>query len=139
MVEDEPDPTPEELREAEALARALDAQAPDAAAPRDALETAALLRYARDGGALAPERARALAERVRAGTRSAPRRRWRVAALSALGGSLALAASLLLYLRASGPELAPGPPPLALLAAQARAATREPGALAALDLEMRRY
>ena len=137
MVEDEADPTPEELREAEALARALDAQAPDPAAPRDALETAALLRYARDGGALAPERERALAERLHA---PRGRRSWRIAALSALGGSLALAASLLLFLRASGPQLAaPEPPPLALLAAQARAAAREPGALAALDLEMQRY
>ena len=141
MVEDEADPTPEELREAEALARALDAQAPDGAAPRDALETAALLRYARDGGALAPERVRALAERVRIerARRSRTRRRARLVA-SAIGGALALAASLLLVLRPSSPDLAPpGPPPLALLTAQTRAATREPGALAALDVEMQRY
>src|SRR5262245_56231086 len=105
MVEDEADPTPEELREAEALAHAPDARTPDAAAPRDALETAALLRYARDGGALAPERERALAERMRGALRRAPQRRRRVvAALSVLGGSLALAAALLLFLRTGGPE-----------------------------------
>jgi hypothetical protein len=138
MVDEDADPTPDELREAAALARALDGEAPGAAAPRDALETAALLRYARDGGALAPERERAIAARLR---ERGPRRSrtWRIAA-PVLGGSLALAASLLLLLRTGGPELSlDAPLPGALLEAQARAVAREPGALAALDVEMQRH
>jgi hypothetical protein len=137
MVEDESDPTPEELREAEALARALERQASAGDAPRDALETAALLRYARDGGALPPERERALADRLRARP-AAPSRRTRIL-VSALAGTLAAAASVLLALRANAPRVEAPVPPLELLTAQARAAAREPGALAALDLEMQRH
>jgi len=135
MVDEETEPTPDELREAEALARALDGRSSATPAPQDALETAALLRYARDGGALAPERERALAARVRATWRS---RRARVLT-SALAGSLALAASLLLLLRTSSPALDVPAPPLTLLSAQARAAAREPGALGALDAETQRH
>src|SRR5437870_4961890 len=58
---DEKAPTPEEQREAEALARALDGQPADA--PPDALEAAALLRGSRDAE-LSDARARAVRERV---------------------------------------------------------------------------
>ena len=140
MVEDEPDPTPEELREAQALARALAADVPETEAPRDALETAALLRSTRSTGVLAPERERARAAGVGGaapGERRPRPRRW--LPVMALGASLALVASLLLFLRPSGPPSAPGRPPLELLEAQARAAAREPGALTALDREMQLY
>src|SRR6185436_10430389 len=68
------EPTPEELREAEALARALDGAPSEAAPPPEALETAALLRHG--GGELDPARAQALAAKLRAEVRPRPRRRW---------------------------------------------------------------
>ena len=141
MMEDESDPTPEELRDAEALARALEAQAQAGDAPRDALETAALLRYARDGGALSPERESALGDRLgaHAAVRSAAGSRRARILVPALAGTLAAAASVFLALRASTPRIDAPAPRLELLTAQARAAAREPGALAALDLEVQRH
>jgi len=61
--------SPEEIREAEALARALDGEA-DTGAPADALQAAALLRHG-TGAELAPDRARAVLDRVLAATPTA--------------------------------------------------------------------
>jgi hypothetical protein len=143
MKDDEP--TPEEQREAEALARALAGERPDAAAPPpEALEAAALLRHARSGGQLDPARQQALAERLRAELGPRPRRRrspwlWLLAPLGA-----GAAAALILAVGAPRPRELPRlttlpPPAPSLLAAQARAARGQPAALASLDAQMRSY
>jgi hypothetical protein len=135
------DPTPEEQREAEALARALDGGAGDP--PADALATAGLLRYARGEG-LDPTRAAAL----RAKARPRPRRRW-----VWVVAPLAVAAALILFLvpattmyqvqsvpQPAAPTAPSWPPPTAaLLEAQAAAARGGPGALERLDTGMRSY
>jgi hypothetical protein len=136
MKDDEP--TPEELREAEALARALDGGAPESAPPPEALEVAALLRHAHGDGRLDPAREQALGARLRAEVRPPRRRRlWLLAPL--LVGATAV---LLLIPRSRPrlPELTTLPPPsAALLAAQAEAARGKGPALAALDAQMRAY
>jgi len=73
MKDDEP--TPEEQREAEALARALDGDPAGSAPPPEALEVAALLRHAHGDGQLDPARAQAMASKLRTGV-PRPRRRW---------------------------------------------------------------
>jgi hypothetical protein len=110
---DEKAPTPEEQREAEALARALAGEEGDA--PADALETAALLRGSRSAE-LSDVRARAIRERV------APRvRHWHW--MAPLGALAAAAATLIVAVahRGQTPTRIPAPP-AALLAAQAEAA-----------------
>ena len=130
MKDDEP--TPEELREAEALARALEGAPSPSAPPPEALETAALLRHG--GGELDPARAQALAAKLRAEVRP-PRRRWRwVLAPLAVGAAGLLMSGLVL--RRERPLPLPAPAP-ALLAAQAQAAQGRPQALAELDVQMR--
>jgi len=135
MKEDEP--TPEELREAEALARALDGAAPESAPPPEALEVAALLRHAHGDGQLDPARAQELAARLRANVRP-PRRRW----LWLLAPLVVGTAALVLLLPAPRPQLpqltALPAPSAALLAAQAEAA-RGRGQLSGLDAQMRTY
>jgi hypothetical protein len=142
--------TPEELAEAEALARALArggaADATGPAAPEDALPAAALLRAAARPG-LDPARLEAAGARARAGVdarrgaldaRRATRRRW---ALSALLVPAAAAAAMTLVARPRLSRVAPPPlprPSAALLEAQARAARGRPD-LQALDAEMRDY
>ena len=64
------EPTPAEVREAEALRRALAGERPDSAPPPEALETAALLRYAGSAGGLDPARREALRGRLRSARRS---------------------------------------------------------------------
>jgi len=168
MVEhdDEEGVTAEEQAQAEALARALDGQAssPDGAAPADALETAALLRYAAGDGELDEGRAEAVLDALwppgaqRPGDpSSAPalmraRARWRGPALAAALGFAAAAAALLwsrpgaeVAAPADGPQLqAPSEaatlpaPPTELLRAQA-AAARDPATRDALDTAMGSY
>ena len=148
MSDEELPPTAEELAEAEALARALEPGAPaSAGAPKDVLAAAALLRRAHDGASterratedrhVAGGVARALAA-LEARRPARPRRRW--LALRALLVPAAAAAALLLIGRRSGaPDVPPVPaPPLALLEAQARAASGRAD-LAMLDREMRAY
>jgi hypothetical protein len=144
MKDDEPSPTPEELREAEALARALDGAPSDAAPPPEALETAALLRHG--GGELDPARAQALAAKLRAEVRPRPRRRlWPVLVPLALGVAvLVILPSALLLRSRQLPPSAVSPaglpaPTAALLAAQAEAARGHEQALGALDAQMRSY
>ena len=156
MKPEDEDPTEEELREAAALAAALEKDARlaadgERAAPGEALETAALLRHARAPLTVPPAHEPiALAQAAAAldGRRARGRRRARLW----LGASLALpamAAAWLLFAttaqRAAPPlraSVAPPAPPADLLAAQAQA-TRggadASGALAALDLKMRAY
>jgi hypothetical protein len=141
MNPEDEEPTAEELREAEALARALDGghAAPDV--PDDALETAALLRHANDGGTLAPERARDLLEDAIRRARPARSRaafRWRLFGVLGLG---AAAAGVALLLR-SGPVSTAAklpPPPRALLEAELDAARSPPSRPDALDDQMRAY
>jgi hypothetical protein len=97
-------PTPEEQREAEALARALEGSTEDA--PRDALEVAALLGYAQgrdvaDDGLLARARDAALEAKV------LPMRRRRGRVMAGFLGTAAVAALALLSVmppRMSAPE-----------------------------------
>ena len=62
MTQDDEEPTAEELADAERLARALDSGHSAGAVPEDALGAAALLRFAKDGGALSPERSERILE-----------------------------------------------------------------------------
>jgi hypothetical protein len=153
----EPEPTAEERAEAEALARALEAGAPDALQPDDALATAALLRHARRAqdpgdGARAETRIAAAAARVLPAIdrRRPRRRRWLLPALLVPAGAAALLVvsatlttrtrlqfiSASVTLEAAVPRAIP--PPVALLEAQARAA-RGGADLSALDRQMRDY
>jgi hypothetical protein len=110
-------PDPDELREAQALARALEGTS-DAGAPADALETAALLRYARRNDPAKEQLARALGAAT--GARVRPRVIW---AASALAAAAALAVAWLPSPAPepslSAPELPPSPRE-ELVAAQGR-------------------
>jgi hypothetical protein len=147
-------PTPDEEREAAALARALERSGgAEEAAPPDALAAAALLRYAHGGGDLDPSRGRSLAAGLAAELAArvaptAPPRRWWSRRWLWIAGPLAGAAAMALVLvvgtarfraaRAPG-GATPPPPSVALLEAQAAAARGEARAWAALDREMRAY
>jgi len=146
--DDEPAPSDEELREAAALARALETDAPtesgDAAPPSDAIETAALLRHARAPLAVPPAHepiAAAQASEALAARRGRRGRRhlWIAASIVAP----AAAAAWLLFApvrnRNAPPPLAIPPPSPGLLAAQAEATRGGRTALARLDEEMRAY
>jgi hypothetical protein len=131
MKDDEP--TPEELRQAEALARALEDR--PAEPPAEALSAAALLRYSRSEGALDPTREQALLARLRR-ERSRPRRGlwlWLMAPLAATA-----AAGVIITQLGQGAFVAPRPTGT-LLAAQAAAARGEGRALDDLDRHMREY
>jgi hypothetical protein len=137
-IEDE-EPSAEELEAAAELARALERG--HGSAPRDALETAALLRHAKDEGALDPARAESILDDVVARARP-PRRAtsFRIVLLGALGLSAA-AALTLLVLRAE-PKLGPSElpaPPRTLLDAQIQATAPETASLDPLGVELRPY
>jgi hypothetical protein len=134
MKDDEP--TAEELREAEALARALEGAPSDAAAPPEALETAALLRYTHGGGQLDPARAQTLAGKLRSEVRPRRRRWWWLGLAPLAVGAVGL--TLFATMGGRSPVTLPAPGP-ALLAAQAQAARGQPQALADLDAQMRAY
>ncbi len=129
MSDDEP--TEEELREAEALVRALERGSAQEALPEDALETAALLAYSRDGGALSDERRAAILDDLLANAKlpqpkSTRGPSWLAWLLPAVGVAAAAGVALLVVVtaeRATPPAAAglPAPPP-ALLTAQAAAA-----------------
>jgi hypothetical protein len=124
MSDDEP--TPEERREAEALARALEGR-PAEGVPADALAAAALLRYARSEGRLDPARAAAVGRRLQPGLR----RWWWLAVVP-----VAAAAAIVLVARA---PLRLPPAPKELLVTQAAAARGGAAELEALDRQMREY
>ncbi|HVW26271.1 MAG TPA: hypothetical protein VHC69_12945 [Polyangiaceae bacterium] len=140
MTPDEEEPTPEELLEAERLARALERGHSPEPVPEDALGAAALLRFSKDGGALAtPTRERILEDVL---SRAKPsRRRPHVigTVLGLLGLSAAGAASIALVVRSQSPEPASLPePPRELLEAQIAAANMR-SSLTTLHVETRRY
>src|SRR5262249_6385813 len=122
---DEKAPTPEEEREAQALARALDGE--DAQAPADALEAAALLRASRDSE-LSDVHARAIREQII----PRPRRGHWAMPLGALA-AVAATVTVLVLARRQSPTPIPTPSPM-LLAAQAEAARPHGGH--ELDREM---
>jgi len=139
-MSDDDDIDARELREAEALARALERGYAADDLPDDALQTAALIRYSKDGGALSEAREDALLEEVLAAAdraHPAPASRWRWL-FGALG--LAAAAALLLILvRApdSSPTALPAPNAGLLEAELAR--LDDPSAEPRFDAEMRAY
>lgn len=140
MKTDDEEPTPEELAEAEELARALD-RGHGSGAPTDALEAAALLRHANDESALEPAKGEAILNDVLARARP-PRRAssWRLILFGALGLSAAAAATLLV-LRSEprfGPSELPAPP-RALLDAQIQATSTETASLDPLGAELKPY
>jgi len=136
MKDDEP--TPEEQREAEALARALEGDPSGSAPPPEALEVAALLRHAHGEGQLDPARAQVMAAALRAGVRR-PRRHWPWLLMPLAAGATAVTL-LLSTTRAPLPPLPPLPAPgPALLAAQAEAARGGGQSLGSLDTQMRAY
>jgi hypothetical protein len=140
MTQDDEEPTAEELAEAEALARALERGHATGATPEDALGAAALLRFAKDGGALAPERSERILEDVLG--RAKPRRarpRLGPTLLGLLGLSAAGVASMMFVVRSQAPEPASLPaPPRELLEAQLSAANMR-SSLTTLDIETTRY
>jgi hypothetical protein len=140
MMPDEEEPTPEELEEAAALARALDRGQSHGRVPEDALTAAHLLRYAKDGGALGPVRSEAiLADVLERARPPAPSRarRFTLAGLLALGA----AAGAALYLAPRAPVTAARlpEPPMTLLSAQADAARARASGVTALSAEMGSY
>jgi hypothetical protein len=139
---DDDEPTAEEAEEAARLARALERGHAPEGAPNDALSAAALLRYAKDGGALDPERSREILEDALSRARP-PRARPRVryTLLGLLGLAAAGAASVVLVLRAQAPEsdTALPAPPRALLEAQLAAASGPARSLDALAVETGEY
>jgi len=159
MKPEDEEPTEEELREAAALAAALEpgaaarkdgARGDAAPAPGDALETAALLRQARAPLAVSPAHEPIAAAHVAPALdarRSRGRRRARVWIATSLVAPAAAAVWLLFAMtvsRQAAPPAANLPPaPTADLLAVQAAATRGGGqasaALAALDSKMRAY
>lgn len=147
MSDEESLPTAEELAEAEALARALEGDAP-AGEPAldDVVATAALLRRARDtqSNERRLEEDRRIAEGVAPSlaaldARRRRRGRWRWLAPAVLVPAAAAAVLIATAGRHAGPGAPPVPaPPLALFEAQARAASGRAD-LALLDREMRAY
>ncbi len=143
MIDDD-DIDERELREAEALARALERGSAMDELPDDALEAAALIRYSRDGGALAKEREDRLLEDVlaaaeRVGGRErerAPVWRWVFGVL----GFAAVTALFFLIVRAPdapAPTALPAPSPRLLELELARLEDDE--AEPRFDAEMRAY
>lgn len=142
MTKDDDEPTEAELREADALARALDGRRGDPELPDDALGTAAFLRYAKDGGALDADQAEAILADALARARpprARPTWRWRV--FGALG--LAATGAVLVFIVARAPigdaANALPAPPRALLEAQIDAAGGRVASLDALTAETRDY
>ena len=148
------EPTPTEASEAEALRRALAGERPDRPPPPEALETAALLHYARSAGRLDPARRDAVRGRLRSALPGRRRRRWiwALAPLPVVAAAVMLMTVPLSSYRSAPPVSATAPPlpsslpspPLpppspSLLEAQAAAARGDRQALATLDLEMRAY
>jgi hypothetical protein len=132
------DPTPEELREAEALARALEGDK-SAAPPPDVSAAAGLLRYAR-GNDLPPDRAEAIRGPLGKTVVPSQRRpRWWLWLLPPLAAATTAGVLLSPLRRPSSLSTSPATPSSALLAAQAAAARGDSQALDALDQHMRAY
>jgi hypothetical protein len=137
--EDDVEPTAEELAEAEELARALERG--HGTAPAKDLETAALLRYAKDRGALDPEKSQLILDDALARARPrAQKSSWRVVLFGALGLSAAAAAAFLVLQTQPAPGASTLPaPPRALLDAQIQATAAESASLEPLGAELQPY
>ena len=112
-MSDEEEQTDDEAREAEALVTALERGHAADSLPEDALETAALLRYAQGGGELSREREDALLAELfetakpRVAEEKKPTKlRW-LAWLVPMGGLAAAAAALLMFATFGAQEAAP--------------------------------
>jgi len=138
------EPTKQEAREAEALAKALDGDGSDLELAGDALETAALLRASRDSGELSAERENAVLDKILASAKSPKQKeqavwlRWLIPA-----GGLA-AAAVVGIIFASGIFSPLGPanlpkPDTTLLKAQSEAAQGEPASILELRKGMQQY
>jgi hypothetical protein len=143
MSEDDADA--EERAEAEALAAALDGRAPAQPEVRDALETAQLLRFSGERGALDPARGEAVLQALlqRAEGAQAAQRKARVIRLWPLGVGLstvaAAAAALLYFASAHAPmasEHAPSGRAESLRQEHARALPRPSAQLLAAQTEL---
>ena len=137
------DPTPEELREAEALSRALEGDGSPPGIPRDALEAAGLLRRSRDAGELSSERSRAVLEKVLSATHTEPGRKgWRRWLPLAAGAALAAGFGAFLWVATfsagDGEAALPRPDP-ELLRAQAQAASGSSADLLDYQVRMQAY
>ena len=135
------DPTEKELREAEALARALEGDGSPAEIPTDALEAASLLRASREDAGLDPARQREIQDKILP-AKEEPRRfpwlRWLVP-VAGVAGVLFLVMTVPMYSKAPQQAAVMFPaPPRSLLMIQARAATRVED-LKALEKKMRAY
>ncbi|MEM1418402.1 MAG: hypothetical protein AAGH15_26140 [Myxococcota bacterium] len=137
-------PTADELREAAALAAALDRSHGAPELPVDAFAAAGVVRYARDGGALEDAAAERILDDVLAavpGPAPAAERPWWkrpwVLLLPTGVGIAAAGAAILLTLRPGVPGGDLPRPSVALLRAQAEAASG--GSSDALDAELTRY
>jgi hypothetical protein len=136
MTDDEP--TEEELREAEALARALE-RGQGQGVPGDALQAAAFLRFAKDEGALDGARAADLLQDAMARARRPVRASRKAWFLGALGLSAAGVATWLTAVNLPEPGAKLPPPPASLLSAQLDAATNRAANLNALRTETEGY
>lgn len=137
------EPTEEERREAEALARALD-RGHGHGVPDDALQAAAFLRYSKDGGALDPARAESILEDALARARKparVSRKGWflGVLGLAAAGAATWVTAVNLESSSDASRRAELPPPPAALLAAQVEVATNRDASLAVLDARTDEY
>ena len=130
-IDDDLEPTEEELREAAALAQALDRGSAREGLPDDAFETAALLRFGTDAGELDEGRADAILDEALRSARprrpraaKAPWWRWLVPAGLVTAAAAAAVVGVLVSGEAGPPETAASlpAPSSALLRAQAAAA-----------------
>jgi hypothetical protein len=134
------DPTEKELREAEALARALDGDGSPAEIPADALETAGLLRASREDAGLDPSRQRAILDKILPAIKETRRFSWLrwLVPVGAAAGVLLLVMNIPMYSKAPQEAAVMLPaPPRSLLMVQARAAQGQE--LKELEKEMRAY
>lgn len=138
MNPDDTEPSADELAEAEMLARALDRG--HGSASEEELKTAALLRYAKDGGVLDPERGEAILQGALAHAQPhRTRRSWGVVLFGAFGLAAAAAATLLVLLNQPHAASPLPAPPRALLDAQIRATASESASLEPLGAELQPY
>lgn len=119
------DPTEKELREAEALARALEGDGSPQGIPEDALQTAGLLRASREDAGLDPGRQKEILEKIlpeKKEPRGIPWLRWLVP-VAGVAGILLLVMMVPIYSKTPRHAAVRFPaPPRSLLMIQARAA-----------------
>lgn len=134
------DPTEKELREAEALARALEGDGSPQGIPTDALEAASLLRASREDAGLDPARQQEILKKIlpqKEEPRRIPWLRWLVP-VAGVAGVLCLVMMVPIYSQAPQQAAVRFPaPPRSLLMVQARAARGKD--LKELQKKMQKY